>query len=143
MLNTFNRFVVASVIMMGCLLVVSSKVQAAPLVNPQPIQVPCERSLKDVKKAIWLALIGRTWNPLDKGPGAIEAKVIVRGKHTLVVDIKYDTKSVMIRYKDSDNLNYHVSKDGEATIHRNANSWMENIANDTRNQLAIACSFKG
>lgn len=138
-----NRFVVASVIVMGCLVAVSSKVQAAPLVNPQPVQVPCETSLKDVKKAIWVALIGRTWNPVDKGEGLIEAKVVVRGKHTLIVDIKYDTKSVLIRYKDSDNLSYHVSKDGQATIHKNGNSWMQNIANDTRNQLAIACSFKG
>lgn len=143
MLNMLNRFVVASVLMTSCLLAVPSKVQAAPLVNPQPIQVPCETSLKDVKKGIWLALIGRTWNPVDKGEGLIEATVVVRGKHTLVVDIKYDTKSVAIRYKDSDNLSYHVSNDGKATIHRNANSWMENIAKDTRNQLAVACSFKG
>lgn len=139
-----NRFVVASLLLTSCLLAVSFNVQArsAPLLNPSPIQVPCEMSLTNVKKAIWLALVGRNWNPVDKGNGLIEAKVIVRGKHTLVVDIKYDTKFVEIRYKSSDNLNYRVSKDGKATIHPNANSWIENIANDTRNQLLTSCSFK-
>lgn len=136
-----NRFVVALVLMTNCLLAVPSKVQAAPLVNPEPVQVPCETPLKDVKKAIWLALIGRTWNPVDKGGGLIEAKVVVRGRHTLVVDIKYDTKSVLIRYKSSDNLKYHVSG-GVPQIHKNANSWMANIANDTRNQLLTSCAFK-
>jgi hypothetical protein len=136
-----NRFVILSMVMTSCVLAASSKVQAAPIYNPDPIQVPCEMPLADVKKALWLALVGRTWNPVETAPGVVEAKVVVRTKHTLVVDIKYDTKSVLIRYKSSDNLDYRISG-GVPHIHKNGNSWIRNIENDTRNNLVTSCKFK-
>ena len=52
----------------------------------------------------------------------IEARIIVRGKHTVVVSIPYDTQHFSINYKDSINMNYNEGK-----IHPNYNKWVADL----------------
>lgn len=121
---------------------VASIAQAAKLRDPGPSQWGCELSDDKLMQGITAGLIGRGWIiKSNDGAGNLVAQVIVRGKHTLVVDIKYDSTSFDINYKDSDRLKYKEKSDGTATIHRNANSWMENIQNDITAQLSALCTM--
>ena len=115
---------------------------AAKLVDPPSAEWGCELSNERVLQGITAGLIGRGWvlSSNDKN-GNLVAQVIVRGKHTLVVDITYTTTSFDIDYKSSDNLKYKVKSDGVAYIHRNANSWMDNIQTDFSAQLLALCGM--
>ena len=50
--------------------------------------------------------------------------------HRAVVDVRYDTKTYSIKYKDSSNLQY----DG-TSIHKNYNGWIQNLDNAIRARL--------
>ena len=69
------------------------------------------------------------WQMVPKGPGNIEGTLILR-EHRAVVDVRYDTKTYSIKYKDSSNLQY----DG-ASIHKNYNGWIQNLDNGIRARL--------
>ncbi len=106
-----------------------------PVYYPEPIEVDCKISLNKVKAAIRYGLSARRWAAKNMGSGKIRGTLNIR-RHTLVVDIKYSTKSVRIRYKSSVNLNY---SSGAGLIHRNANNWIRNIENDIRFRLSTYC----
>ena len=116
-------------------------VQAAELIDPPQSEWGCELSDAKVQQGITAGLIGRGWTVTsnDKA-GNMVAQVIVRGKHTLVVDVVYTNTSVDINYKSSDNLKYK-NKNGVEHIHRNANSWMDNVKNDITAQLNALCNM--
>jgi len=121
---------------------ISTVAQAAKLRDPVPSQWGCELSDEKMMQGITAGLIGRGWIiTANDGQGNLVAQVIVRGKHTLIVDIIYDNKSFDINYKDSDRLSYKLKSDGTARIHRNANSWMDNIQKDITAQLSALCSL--
>ncbi len=61
----------------------------------------------------------------DIAPGHIEAKLPVRA-HLAVTDIRFDTKTFSITYKDSVNLRYDPTKN---LIHTNYSSWIQNLQN--------------
>lgn len=113
--------------------------RSTTLVDPAVVQLDCTLSLPQMEKAINSGLNGRAWTYKLEQPGHIEGRVLVRGKHTLWVDILYTGTSFDINYKDSDNLNYRVKDDGTRILHPNGNSWMENIRNDIRNHAAAMC----
>ena len=117
--------------------------QAADLIELPSVEWGCELSDERMLQGITAGLIGRGWVVTQNdGAGNLVAQVIVRGRHTLIVDIAYTNKSYQIKYKDSKDLKYKVSKDGSsATIHRNANSWMGNIQNDLTVQLNALCNL--
>jgi len=102
---------------------------ATALQTPPSLQIPSGKTEKDVKEAIALGATARTWIIKDIEPGLIEARVDVRNKHTLIVNLKYDAKEIALKYKNSVNLDYEVV-DGTPMIHRNANSWMQNLMTD-------------
>jgi len=115
--------------------------QAATLTNPQRAEWGCELSNKSVVQGITAALIGRGWAlTQNDSKGNLVAQILVRGKHTLVIDIAYDKKSYDVTYKSSINLNYKDNGDGTAVIHGNANKWLANIHGDIARQLAAICS---
>jgi len=69
--------------------------RTAPLYNPEPISVPEGLSMKEVGKAVKLAMIQRGWAASSAKPGKILAVLHIR-KHTAKVLITYDKKSVKI-----------------------------------------------
>jgi hypothetical protein len=87
---------------------------------------------EEVAAAIKRAGTGLGWAMLDDGPGKINATLRLR-THTAVVEIPYSTKSYSIRYKDSTDLRYDAEK---GTIHKNYNSWIQNLDAAIQRELA-------
>ena len=118
----------------------NSAAQAAKLIDPPQVEWGCELSNEDVLSGITAGLFGRGWFITENdSEGNLVAQVIVRGKHTLVVDIAYTNTTYDITYKSSNKLKYKIGSDGSARIHRNANSWMNNILIDITEQLLSLC----
>lgn len=112
---------------------------AVPLVDPAASEWGCQLSNDQVKLGLESALIARGWSPSNQKAGYMQAKTIVRGKHTLVVDINYTGASFDVNYKSSDNLKHIIDSEGVEKIHPNANSWMENIRSDATKVLVNMC----
>ena len=109
--------------------------RTAPLYTPAPIEVPAGKSMEEVKKAVRKALFDKGWHSRDIGPGHVEGKYTKtsRGQsHTAVVEVKFDTKTVRINYKSSDNLDYDASG---PTIHKTYNGWAMNLERNIRGNL--------
>ena len=108
--------------------------RAAPVqnVDSAPLYAPPGASLELIKEGIIRAGYRRDWEIAEIGPRHLEAKVVVRGKHTAIVDIYFDRKSFSIVYKDSKNLNY----DGES-IHSNYNQWVQNLKKDIQKEMRL------
>ena len=113
---------------------------AKPLLNPGPTAWGCTLSLSEVKKGIDTGLFVREWTSSNAKTGYVQGKVVVRGKHTLVVDINYTESSFEIKYKSSDNLKHSINSSGVEKIHPNANSWMDNLNSSIVAALKSECS---
>ncbi len=118
--------------------------QAAALRDPPRVDWGCTLPRSKVKMAITSAIAPRGWVAKNSStPGLIVAEIVVRGRHTLVVDIEFDSRSFDISYKSSINLNYQVREDGTHIIHRNGNRWMEIARRDIITQLSALCVSDG
>lgn len=109
--------------------------RTAPIYNPEPIPVPAGKSMEEVKKAVRKALFDKDWEARDIGPGHVQGKHTKtdrKASYTAVVDVKFDTKTVRISYKDSENLNYDA---GSQTIHNIYNGWAKNLERNIRSNL--------
>ena len=122
------------------MLVTSSAAEArsAVLQDPPPVVFGCQLPMKTVQNKLKQAFVNRGWNAKWVGNGHLIGKIIVRNKHTLVVDVRYNTRQFDINFKNSDNLKYRV-RDGVQYIHSNANKWMMNVNNDARKLLSSKC----
>ena len=119
----------------------ASTARSANLNDPEPSLWGCELSQEQVLQGITVGLIGRGWSVIENdGQGNLVAQIVVRAKHTLIVDIAYDDQSFDINYKDSVDLEYRIRRNGTANIHRNANSWMNNLREDIAAQLLTLCA---
>ena len=87
---------------------------------PQAQNVSHKITNKVLHDAIVRACHDRGWRTVDISADTIQAMIIVRGKHRVVVNIVYNK---------SENMNYTVKK-GTQYIHPNYNKWVEmlNIA---------------
>lgn len=105
--------------------------RTAPVYDVNQAQIAASRpvSMSDVEQTIRQAGASLGWQMVPKGPGNIEGTLILRD-HRAVVDIRYDTKTYSIKYKDSSNLNY----DG-TNIHSNYNGWVQRLDNTIRARL--------
>jgi len=137
--NKYLTGVVAIAAGFFSLSLVVNTVEARELVDPAPVKLSCKLNQAKMKQGILAGLIGRGWSVVNSRPGRIVARIVVRGKHTLAVTINYSSSSYDIDYKSSDNLKYKM-RNGVAYIHKNANSWIQNINNDVRSQLLVLCA---
>lgn len=109
--------------------------RTAPIYTPEPIQVPAGKNSEAVKKAVRKALFDKGWEAREIGPGHIQGKYTKTGKnesHTAIVDVKFDTKTVRIGYKSSENLDYNQA---DGTIHKTYNNWMKYLEKNIRANL--------
>jgi hypothetical protein len=67
------------------------------------------------------------WDINEEKEGHFVAKLVVRGKHTVVVDIFYSATRLSIKYRDSINLNHEKDKEGPGLIHPNYNRWVDDL----------------
>jgi hypothetical protein len=112
-----------ALLLVGCRIAPVYDVQQAPVVSARPA------TMADVERAIRVAGASLGWQMVARGPGAMEGTLVLR-EHRAVVDIKYDTKTYSIKYKDSSNLQY----DG-TSIHKNYNGWVQNLDKAIRSSL--------
>jgi hypothetical protein len=89
-----------------------------------------QASAEEVRNAIIRAGSSLGWIMKPAGTGSILATLNLR-KHVAVVDIKYNTKTYSILYKNSQNLDY----DG-VNIHSNYNGWIQRLNQTIQAQLS-------
>jgi hypothetical protein len=109
---------------------------SSPLHNVKDSSMPPaamgkELKLDDVTRAIVQAGAGLGWDMRVAKPGQIVGTLRLRS-HTAVVDIPYTTSSYSIIYNSSQNLNHDPAKN---QIHKNYNSWVQNLDKAIRNRL--------
>ncbi len=88
-------------------------------------------SMQQVQSAILQAGTQLGWQISNDKPGKMTGRLNLRS-HQAVVNIDYDTKQYSITYRDSVDLG---AKDG--TIHKNYNSWVQNLDNRIRTQFNL------
>jgi hypothetical protein len=108
---------------------------AAPIYNVKgsPITTASGKAptMQQVQSAILQAGTSLGWQMSNDKPGKMTGRLALR-THQAVVDIDYDTKQYNITYRDSVDLN---AKDG--MIHKNYNSWVQNLDNRIRAQFNL------
>lgn len=104
---------------------------AAKVLTIDSVPIDASLSLGEIEKRIKAAGTKRGWKSKTIAPGHIEAVIHVR-THIAKVDIKFDTTSYSIFYKDSKNLKYKEGK-----IHRAYNNWVTNLKNDIEVELSF------
>ena len=127
---------VFSLVLVALLVTILIGCRSAPIMNiystPVPQTSSFQASLEQVERAIVAAAAELGWSTQLIKPGTMEAKIVVRGKHTAVVKIEYTTEEFSITYKYSEGLRY----DG-TNIHPNYNSWVKNLENRIKSKMVM------
>ncbi len=113
-------------LILGC-----STTQVINVDNSKMIVDPMKVS--QVEKAIKTGAMAKGWRIVKIKNNLLEASILVRSKHTVVVTISYSNRGYKINYKDSKNLDYDSDTH---TIHRSYNMWIQNLANHINLQLS-------
>lgn len=117
--------IIATALLSGCEGTMAQNVehQATPVKNV---------SDADMVKAIKAAGAGLGWVITEVKPGLMKGTLNLRS-HTAVVNIPYTSNDYSIEYVSSNNLDYNAEKN---TIHKNYNSWVQNLKNAIDVQIA-------
>ncbi len=102
-----------------------------------PLNTSSSMTQKKMHDAIAKACYERGWRIMEPSSGLIEATIVVRGKHTVVVDIPYTSTHYDITYKSSVNMEY-TTKNGSARIHPHYNKWVSLLHQDIQKNLLIS-----
>ena len=86
--------------------------------------------------AIVKACADHSWRVSEPSPNTIEATIVVRNKHTVVVSIPYTATHYNINYKSSINMEYKTKSDGSSSIHPNYNNWVSRLDKAIRQNVA-------
>ena len=109
--------------------------RTAPIhnVSDTPVVVAAGKSatMENVKMAIMRAGTQLGWQMTESEPGLINARISLR-THTASANIRFDTKTYSIVYRDSTNLDAQGG-----SIHKNYNGWIENLDRDIRTQFLL------
>jgi hypothetical protein len=97
-----------------------------------PILPPLSMSDAELVEAFRRAGAETGWLIEPVGPGELEGRLTVHGRHLAVVTISYDRTHFGIYYKNSENLLY----DG-VHIHRNYNRWVLNLEQNIRRAVSV------
>ncbi len=89
---------------------------------------------EQVKQAILTAAASKGWTVAQQPDRQLVATILVRNKHTVVVDIAYSAESYSIVYKDSINMKFGVV-DGSKVIHPYYNRWTQALKEAIRIEL--------
>lgn len=109
-----------------------------PIVNHENIPVVTSSakalSADQVKQAIMLVAAAKNWSIGFQSDGKLQATLVVRNKHTIVVEIAYSPEKYSLTYKDSINMK-HGQLDGHAVIHPYYNKWVQELKDGIRAEL--------
>lgn len=112
--------ILATVLFAGCRTAPLYNVKDAPVAVPKP-----PATMEQLSSVIRSAGNSLGWQMKEKAPGHTVGTLYLRS-HVAVVDIRYDTKSYSITYRDSTSLRYSEGDDGPS-IHSNYNGWIQNL----------------
>jgi len=130
-MKTYLRL--AACLSLALLFVVLGACRSTPVYNVQDAAIATgatNANMRDVEKAIVRAGTSLGWSMKPAGSGSMIGTLNLR-KHVAVVDIRYNTKTYSILYKDSQNLDYNGS-----SIHSNYNGWIQNLNRAIQAQFA-------
>jgi hypothetical protein len=93
-------------------------------------------AVEQVKKAITLAGSEHAWK-FEPGSekNSLVGTLVVRNKHTAVVDIKISAATISIAYKNSESLNF-IEENGQKLIHPSYNKWMQNFVSNIQKEAS-------
>jgi hypothetical protein len=122
----------SSLVLAGIVLAMLGGCRSAGIYNVSAAPVAANKavSMDDVQKAIIRAGAGLGWQMKPVEPGLIVGTLNLRS-HMAMVNVKYDTKTYSITYKDSSNLDYTGD-----SIHKNYNGWVTNLDRGIQSQLS-------
>lgn len=123
---------VSGILLLTLLVLTGCRTTSVYNVDKEPISASKKLSSEQVYKAIRAAGYELGWNVKKVKNGLAQASISLRG-HSAVVEIPYSTNSYSIVYKTSSNLKYDSSNN---TIHKNYNSWVQNLKNKIDFKLA-------
>ncbi len=130
MTKFFSKF---STLALLCLILVMATgcVTRSQMVTPTS-QITEELNPQQIEKAIVTACNKIGWHTKKTDDQTLRATIVVRGKHTIVVDIPYTTEEYSINYVSSINMD---AKGNE--IHPNYNKWVNNLSRHINENLAL------
>lgn len=103
----------------------------APIQTPHSDIYVKEDKKAEIPTAIKKGGVSQGWTIRSVAPGVMEGDLLVRGKHSVTVTIKYTDTDYTIEYKDSSNMK---SRDG--MIHNRYNTWVANLNRAIQKELA-------
>lgn len=130
-----------ALILLACMLLLTSLTlgcrKGSPILTPSSTFASTSSTvqLSEVKRQIMLACVESGWTAYESGTNTVEAKLVVRGKHTVVVDIPYTQNSYQIVYKNSINMEHSPSK---GVIHPNYNKWVNTLNANISKKLSLS-----
>ncbi len=131
--NTFSLLLLTTVLLTAALLPATAEAaRVQPVENIENAPVPAGLDMQTIRNAIIDGCSTRNWVAQEIEDGYLQCTLQLRS-HTAVVDINYTTEHYSITYANSVDLKY---KDGK--IHRNYNSWVQNLNGDINNALLKA-----
>ena len=114
---------------------------SVPIVNYDNVAVATSSGkapeAEQVRQVITATAAGKGWTVAPAGDGKLQATIVVRGKHTVVVDIAYAADKYALTYKDSTNMNF-IERDGQKLIHPFYNKWVQTLKEAIRLELLKA-----
>lgn len=129
-----GRLVAFCVLVVG--LAMSTEADAArvqPIFNVESAPIPDGLSMETIEDAIFEGCAARSWIANRVEDGHMQCTLHVRS-HMATVDIRFDESTYSIVYNSSNNLKYS----GDGRIHRNYNSWVQNLNGDLQLSLLRA-----
>lgn len=123
-------FLVLTFSMLAVAVAQAKELPLAPLYKPETIQA-ASGAPAELKRAIRKAMYLKDWQIRDLAPGHLQGQFQKGDKYAIVVDVKYDAKTVSISYRDSSGLNF--SSDG--TIHKTYNERVRDLEKAIRAEL--------
>ncbi|WP_130470298.1 hypothetical protein [Candidatus Magnetaquicoccus inordinatus] len=85
-------------------------------------------SIEQIKSAILAGAARAGWSSVLQGDNTIISTLVVRNKHTVVVQIPFSPTQYSIKYYNSINMKA-VDKNGQMVIHPFYNTWVDALRN--------------
>ncbi|MGH8759995.1 MAG: hypothetical protein ACREVW_10860 [Burkholderiales bacterium] len=112
-----------------------------PIVNHPDVAVVTSSgnapSGEKVKQAILAGAAAKGWTIAQQADGKLQASLVVRNKHTVMVLIAYTPEKYSLTYQDSINMNYG-QQNGQPVIHPFYNNWVQGLKEAIRVELLKA-----
>lgn len=96
----------------------------APVIEPARVELSADNTDPAlVKQAIINGAAARTWKVIEEKPGQLTLQLVVRQKHTVVINADYDARGYRLSYVSSVNMD-HYPRNGKPYIHSSYNRWL-------------------